>query len=115
MPRKTVLLVLLICTSVNADPVIHKFEFWGKITPLEKLAFYWGWTNGFLPARGPRGLELANCLNEVSPHQAIAMIDKEYKDHPERWANPIGQQVLETLTAEGGPCPGKNPLDSPVP
>jgi|SRR5579862_3174045 len=113
MTRRLVFLVILFTVSVNADPVLHKFEYWGKITPLEKLAFYWGWTNGFLVARGPRAVELANCLSDLSPDQSIAIIDKQYKEHPEKWSNPIGQQMLEALTTKGGACEGKNPLDSP--
>jgi hypothetical protein len=58
------------------DPVIHKFEFWGKGTELNKMDMYVGWSNGFLMARGPRGLELAKCLTGMSIDQAVAMIDK---------------------------------------
>lgn len=109
--KKLILATLLVCTSVNADPVLHKFELWGTMkSPLEKLIFYQGWTNGFLAARGPRGLELATCLDGLSGEQAVAMIDKRYKNHPEQWSRPIGEQVLQALTVEGGPCEGKNPL-----
>ena len=104
------LATLLSCVSLHADPVVHKFQLWGTMNPLEKLIFYQGWTNGFLVARGESGVELASCLDEITGEQAIAMIDKRYKDHPERWSHPITQQMLEALTAEGGPCEGKNPL-----
>jgi len=38
------------------------------------------------------------------------VIDKRYKDHPEKWSHPITQQLLEALTVKGGPCEGENPL-----
>jgi hypothetical protein len=109
MLQRLVLMILLVCAPVNADPVLHKFEYWGKITSLEKLAFYMGWTNGFLPGKGP---QLADCLSGISSDQSIAMIDKRYKDHPEKWSNPVGWEMLQALTAKGGPCEGKNPLDA---
>jgi hypothetical protein len=102
--------ILLACGLSNASPVVHKFELWGSGTELDKISLYWGWTNGFLQARGPRGLELATCLDSITTAQATAMIDKRYKDHPELWSHPFGEQILEALTADGGPCQGKNPL-----
>lgn len=96
------LVTLLACASLYADPVVHKFQLWGTMNPLEKLIFYQGWTNGFLVARGQSGVELATCLDKITGDQAIAMIDKRYKDHPERWSRPITQQMLQALTAEGG-------------
>jgi hypothetical protein len=44
------------------------------------------------------------------PTQAIAMIGKRYQDHPELWAHPLGEQILDALTVERGPCQGKSPL-----
>jgi hypothetical protein len=103
--------VLLMYGLLHADPVIVKFEVWGKGTQLDNMNIYIGWTNGFLQARGPRGMELAKCLNGMSFDQATAMIDKHYKAHPELWAHPLGEEILEAVTANGGPCEGKNPLD----
>jgi hypothetical protein len=105
-----IVMTLLTCVVAHADHVVHTFQLWGTMNPLEKLIFYQGWTNGFFVARGQSGLELANCLEKVNTDQAVAMIDKRYKDHPERWSRPITQQMLRALTAEGGPCEGKNPL-----
>jgi len=105
-----VLVTLLACVSVQANHVIHRFQYWGTMNRLDKLNFYVGWTNGFLAVRGQRGLELANCLETLDSKQAVAMIDKRYKDHPERRSHPITLEMLEGLTAEGGPCEGKNPL-----
>lgn len=106
------LVVLPACKSLGADPVLHKFQLWGTMDRVDKLNFYLGWTNGFLAARGQRGLDLANCLETLDNEQAIAMIDKQYKEHPERWSRPIGDQILQALTIEGGPCEGKNPLQT---
>jgi hypothetical protein len=110
MVQRLILATLLICSSANAEAVVHKFQLWGTMKPLEKLTFYQGWTNGFFAARGQIGLELATCLDKVDSDQAIAMIDKRYKDHPEKWSHPITQQLLEALTVKGGPCEGENPL-----
>jgi hypothetical protein len=100
---------LLAVVSAQASGVIQRFQYWGTVNQLEKLILYNGWTNGFFAARGSRGLELADCLETVTSEQAIAMIDKRHKDHPEKWSHPITQQVLEVLTVEGGPCAGKIP------
>ncbi len=92
--------------------MIHKFELWGVegTTKLEKACLYWGWTNGFLQARGKRAVHFADCLESITSDQAVAMIDKQYKDHPERWSNPLGEEILEALTVDGSPCEGKSPL-----
>jgi hypothetical protein len=103
--------ILLTFGLLHADPVIHKFELWGKSSQLDKMNIYIGWTNGFLAARGPRGMEFAKCLDQMSMEQATAMIDKRYNDHPELWLHPLGEQILDAVTAGGGPCEGKNPLD----
>jgi hypothetical protein len=96
---------------LRADPVAHKFRLWGdlhpKLTQGEKMILYWGWTNGFFQGRGPQGLKFANCLETIATDQAIAMIDKQYKDHPEKWSDFLGEQIIEALTVAGGPCEGK--------
>ena len=66
-----------------------------------------GWSNGFLQSRGPGANELMNCLNGMDAEQAVAMIDKYYKEHPERWSRPFGEEIPEALTVAGGPCQGK--------
>jgi len=43
----------------------------------------------------------------MSYEQAIAMIDKYYKDHPEEWSQPAGMEMYIALTIETGPCPYK--------
>ncbi len=105
-----VLAILIASGLLHGNPVIHKFEFWGKGAKLDKLNLYVGWTNGFFQARGARGLELADCLDGMTTEQAIAMIDKRFNDHPELWSHPLGEQILDALTVDGGPCQGKNPL-----
>lgn len=94
---------------MQADPAVHKFQYWGTLKPTEKTIFFNGWTNGFLGAR-PNGMPFAGCLETMSYDQAVAMIDKYYKDHPEHWSHAIGAAMLEALTIEGGPCEGKNPV-----
>ena len=103
-------MAVLACASANADPAIHKFLLWGQMKPAAKVDFYKGWTNGFLLAKGSPGDHFARCLYTLSYEQVIAVIDKRYNDHPERWSNAIGLEVLEALTGKGGPCEGKNPI-----
>jgi hypothetical protein len=32
------------------------------------------------------------------------MIDKYYKENPEKWGDPIGFAIMDALTLNGGPC-----------
>lgn len=104
------LLLVALAPLSKGDPVLHKFELWGNSTKIEKLSLYWGWTNGFIPGKGQAAIEFADCLESMTADQAIAMIDKQYRDHPEKWSRPLGDQFLEALTVAGGPCAGKSPL-----
>jgi hypothetical protein len=112
LPLRLVIITCVILASapLRARPVLHTFVLWGQLKEGEKLLFYMGWTNGFLQGEAPRGLELADCLEGITTSQATAMIDKAYKDHPEKWSRPIGEQVIAALTVDGGPCQGKNPF-----
>lgn len=98
--------------SSNREPVMHKFQLWSLAqTPLEKLNLYFGFTNGlFVGPRSTKFLTLVNCLEErMTSDQAIAMIDKYYKDNPQRWSMPFGQEMILALTIKDGPCPGLDP------
>lgn len=101
-----------LCALAIASPVVHKFELWGTASRTygEKVSLYWGWTNGFFQARGQTGAGLLECLQGIDYDQAVAMIDKHYKDHPEKWSRPMGEQFIEALTVRGGPCDGKSPF-----
>lgn len=105
-----VIAIVLACEVLHADPVIQKFEFWGAGSRTDKIYIYAGWTNGFLLARGSKAEGLLVCLEGMTNPQAVAMIDKHYKDHPELWSHVLGEEILAALTVEGGPCEGKNPL-----
>jgi hypothetical protein len=103
--------VILVNASLRAEYVFHNFVLWGQLKEVEKIVFYTGRKNGFFQGRGTaRGLELAECLENITTSQAIAMIDKTYKDHPEKWSHPIGEQVIAALTVNGGPCQGLDPF-----
>lgn len=103
--------VILVSAPLRAEYVFHNFVVWGQLKEVEKLFFYTGWKNGFFQGRGTaRGLELAECLENIKTSQAIAMIDKTYKDHPEKWSHPFGEQVIAALTVDGGPCQGMDPF-----
>lgn len=92
-----------------AAHVLLPFTFWGKSNPVDKLDMYIGWTNGFFQGRGQKGVELMNCIEDrITDEQAVAMIDKRYRDHPEFWSRPLGGEILSALTVKGGPCEGKS-------
>jgi hypothetical protein len=101
---------------VSANALVHKFEAWGLMDQVRKTFFYQGWTNGFFIAKthGFNDKEmrerenLENCLGAIDTMQAVAMIDKYYKEHPEKWSNPVGLEILQALTTSA-PCVGKNP------
>lgn len=107
------LVIILTCGLLHADPIIHKFELWGKWTNVEKLNFYWGWTEGYLMARGEQGRDLGVCLESISTVQALSMIDKYQKSHPEEWSKPLGEEILKALAVSGGPCEGQDKMLSP--
>jgi len=122
---KFALVMLLLSGSAayaaEPEPVLHRFGAWGSITEkdpnyasLLKPWIYFGWTNGFLQGRQPSEaahyMELHDCLERMGVEQAVAMIDKYYKDHPEKWDRALGVQMLEALTVAAGPCEGKNPF-----
>ena len=83
------------CQRLDADPVFHRFELWGKGTDLDRLNIYLGWGEGFFQGRGKRGLDLADCLETITTTQALAIIDKRYKDHPELWSHFLGEEYLK--------------------
>lgn len=91
--------------------VVHKFELWRSAKrTVEKLFLYWGWTNGFLQGGDESVMALGVCLDAISDLQTAAIIDRYFQAHPEKWALPLGDQILEAMTVAGGPCEGKNPL-----
>jgi hypothetical protein len=107
-----VLVVVLLLVPVQRSYAAHvllPFAIWGKSNELDKLNMWIGWSNGFFQGRGQKGLELSNCIEDrITDEQAIAMIDKRYKDHPEFWSRPLGGEILNALTIKGGPCEGKS-------
>jgi hypothetical protein len=112
--KVTIALMLLLTfgAAVSCDPVVHRFELWGTLSRRDKGNFYFGWLNGFLAARGEPGVRFLDCLETLTYDQAIAMIDKRFKDHPEKWSSLITPEILEALTVPGSACEGKNPFES---
>jgi len=50
------------------------------------------------------------CLEyKIAPDQVIAMIDIYYKENPQRWDKPLGDEIFAALTVSDGPCPGLAP------
>jgi hypothetical protein len=111
--RKIWAVLLLGCGLLQgAVPVTHKFEVWKRRSDEGKLMLYIGWTNGFLTAGEPKFTDdLMSCLGTVSYQQAVAMIDKYFDAHPQRWSATFTEGILESLTVRGSACEGKNPLD----
>ena len=100
------------------DPVIQSFGAWAaNQTYQEKASLYHGWTNGFLSAaksyasqkQQKRIVEFAGCLESMEYAQAVAVIDRYYKDHPELWQQPLAEMLTKALTAPGTTCEGKGP------
>src|ERR1017187_2332512 len=98
MKRTLVLAVVLACNvgvSADLDPVVHKFSLWGISSATSKLDLYMGFTNGLVSGAGaplrsddtPARQLLLCLLGQIRPStsQAIAMIDKYYRENPEKW------------------------------
>ena len=113
----TIALAILTTTMLaDAATAVHAFRVWGmesdtqKRTYDEKLAMYIGWSNGYFSGRGAQAFPLRSCVEDNIPYiQAVAMIDKYYDDHPEKWSNDLGDGIVQALTVAGGPCSGKAP------
>ena len=48
-------------------------------------------------------------MKNIPTKQAVAMIDKYYKDNPQRWSTLLTVAIIEALTVKDGPCPDINP------
>jgi hypothetical protein len=80
----------------------------------DKLTFLVGFTHGLVAGGAIKqcacdkpAQALPECVvvsKDLSLDQAIAMIDKYYKDNPEKWNIPIGDAIIEAWTVKGGPC-----------
>jgi hypothetical protein len=102
-PRRILTLALL--AAPIANPQVHKFELWGLPEMKgHKTALYWGWSNGYFPAKAASGVPLYNCLQGMTTTQVLAMIDKYYNDNPERWSAPLSDGIVAALTVMDGPC-----------
>jgi hypothetical protein len=120
---KTSKVLFALCTVVVTglafgDPVIQSFGVWAASqTYQEKASLYHGLTNGFLAGgkhfanakQTKRIIEFAECLEKMEYPQAVATIDKYFRDHPELHEQPLAEMLLKALTAPGSSCNGKNP------
>jgi hypothetical protein len=90
-----------------SDPFVHRLRVWGGLsTQIEKVDFVIAFTNGLFYGNPEETAHLRTCMNDnMTYEQAVAMIDKYYADHPERWNQPLAQEVVIALTVQGGPCP----------
>ena len=129
--QKRLIVMVMLCWTAGlfaagADTKVQNFEYWGILDKLGegsdhnpyKLVFVMGFTNGLITGANSKicadataARPLLGCLFvderlhiSLSTDQAIAMIDKYYRDHPERWSISIGDAILEALTVSGSPC-----------
>jgi hypothetical protein len=120
--RPIVLLALLFASnlpdraqepSIPQNPIFQTFAMWGSApTDAERFFLYVGFTNGFFsaPSTDKGKTDFGDCIMKNIPtKQAVAMINKYYKDNPQRWSTPLTLAIIEALTVKDGPCPNINP------
>ena len=99
--------------TTQGNTIFQKFLFWGSAkSESDKIYLYAGFTNGFFsaPSTEKGKVDLGDCIEKnIPPEQAVAMIDKYYKDNPQRWSTLLAIGITEALTVKDGPCPGINP------
>jgi hypothetical protein len=119
------LAILVFATSAvcgqDRSSWLHSFRLWGKVNEHEKMVLLWGITNGFWigASGGDRtsgGFLTSGCQDKITVEQAIAMVDKHYRNTPEQWDTPLGIAVIKALTVKGGACEkySQNPWSSPA-
>lgn len=115
---KVLLTLAAVTAIVPADTVLQSFNVWAaNKTYQEKASLYHGWRNGYLqglrqhanPEQMKRVVEFATCMEKYPYREAVALIDKFYKDHPETRQQPLPDTILVALTVKGTPCHGKAP------
>jgi hypothetical protein len=111
--RKTRVLLMLLacCVTASANGLMLEFRMWGNSQTIpDKIPLFVGWFNGFSMAGARNGVgPLMDCLADIPLVQTVAMVDKYYKDHPEKWSEFLGDAFIEALTVKGSPCEGKWP------
>ena len=127
--RTLAILTLALTAALSGEertPWVHRFSFWEelKLDKNEKTILLQGVLNGFfVGASGgfcrdnSRALPFltSSCFERITVEQAIAMVDKYYKDHPEQWNLPLGDGIIRAITVKGGPCEGMFWEDQQVP
>jgi hypothetical protein len=93
------------------NPTLHTFKYWGLFeTQTQKRIFLNRFTNGLFKApRSDAFFTLRECVEQTDMEQIIAMIDKYYKDNPEKWNLAVGAGIISAITVTGGPCSGMSP------
>ena len=112
--KRVFLAVILMAHAASAQqdyvPYMHHFSIWGTLNGDQKAEFLFGFTNGYLLARGAAVRPLMECMEYNIPYaQAVAMVDKYYKANPEKWNRGVGDEIIAALTVKGGPCPDMVP------
>src|SRR5262245_36539621 len=90
-PKLLFFIFLSLASSVRGESVIQKFEIWGQLDEPEKGYFLMGYFNGLFEVRLAdqfRPLRpFVECVESMSISQRSALIDKYYKNNPEKWSN----------------------------
>jgi len=99
--------------SLSDTSKIQHFILWKTLDNPQKLTFLSGFTNGLLTGLGVKScsdksqepvVECVLASKELTWDQAAAMVDKYFKDNPEKWNMPIGDAIFQALTVKSGPC-----------
>jgi hypothetical protein len=96
-------------TPKHRNSVVHDFGFWGNLNDRDKNLFFTGFTNGLFHGANLDNdalISLGKCIEGVDQGQLIAMIDKYYRENPEKWSASVGDQIVLAISVKGGPCEG---------
>lgn len=99
------MLICFMALAVTADAYIYRFDFWKELNRSEKQIFFAGWVNGFGMGREGVSETFMACVKGVTWEQGAAMIDKRFKDKPEKWSSPLSVEIFNVFADEEGPCP----------
>jgi hypothetical protein len=109
-------------SDLHGTSKIQRFSLWKTFDGTQKLLFLSGFLDGLITGVGlkecsDRSKEpMLDCLlagEDLTLEQAVAMVDKYFKENPQRWDVPIGDAILEALTVKDGPCREAGPRRQP--
>lgn len=110
LPLVTLFLLGTAFAREHRKPTITQFSGWGSLTDgTQKLEFFVEFAKNFFATR-PDATLLRECgQKNLTDEQAVAMIDKLFKEHPEMWSLSFADGMISALTVRDGPCAGSAP------